>query len=295
MLVTATGEAPVIWTGHRALDFARYPPASKPIRIQAGAFGRGLPMRDLRLSPDHAIFDEGLLIPVRHLINGATVTQETGCERVTYWHVELERHDVILAEGLPAESYLDTGNRSAFERQGVVRLHGEIRGDADARRCAPTVTDMAQVHGIRARLRAVAVRLGHTLSDDPAPQLLSDGEALVAATEGRIRRYQLPEGATRLRLVSRSGIPDEMLDGVPDQRRLGLGIAGIRLDGAAVALDGPCLTDGWHAPEQQGGFRWTDGDAGLLLPAGAMLEIELGGEMLYWVGAGAPALQSRAA
>jgi hypothetical protein len=36
-------------------------------------------------------------------------------EEVTYYHVELATHDVILADGLPCESYLDTGNRAAFE------------------------------------------------------------------------------------------------------------------------------------------------------------------------------------
>jgi hypothetical protein len=38
-----------------------------------------------------------------------------------YVHVELDRHDILLAEGLPAESYLDTGNRAAFGTQGGVR------------------------------------------------------------------------------------------------------------------------------------------------------------------------------
>ena len=84
-----------------------------PIRIQAGAFAPNTPRRDLLLSPDHAVYVDGRLIPVRYLVNGASIAQvET--DSVTYWHVELDRHDVILAEGLAAESYLDTGNRSVF-------------------------------------------------------------------------------------------------------------------------------------------------------------------------------------
>ncbi len=50
------------------------------------------------------------MIPVHCLINGTTIRQ-VAADAVTYYHVELPRHDVILAEGLPAESYLDTGNR----------------------------------------------------------------------------------------------------------------------------------------------------------------------------------------
>jgi hypothetical protein len=47
-----------------------------------------------------------VLIPVQYLINGATIVQ-VPVARVTYHHIELAEHDVLLAEGLPAESFLD--------------------------------------------------------------------------------------------------------------------------------------------------------------------------------------------
>jgi hypothetical protein len=62
-----------------------------------------------------------VLIPIRYLVNGASVVQEL-FGTVTYWHVEVHRHEVLLAEGLPAESYLDTGNRSAFANGGEVAI-----------------------------------------------------------------------------------------------------------------------------------------------------------------------------
>jgi hypothetical protein len=80
---------------------------------EAGALGGKLPSRDLLLSPDHTVSVGGALIPIRHLINGSTIVQEP-IDEVTYYHVELETHDVVVAEGLPCESYLDTGNRAAF-------------------------------------------------------------------------------------------------------------------------------------------------------------------------------------
>jgi hypothetical protein len=116
LVLTASGAAkPIKWIGHRRLDCAWHPEPRDvwPLRIRGGAFGPSLPKRDLQLSPDHAVFVEGILIPVRYLLNGATVTQ-CPCREVQFFHLELPAHTVILAEGLPAESYLDTGNRALF-------------------------------------------------------------------------------------------------------------------------------------------------------------------------------------
>ncbi len=109
------GCAAIEWIGHRHLDCRRHPKPVDvwPVRVRAGAFAAGRPHRDLMLSPDHAVFVDGVLIPVRYLINGRTIVQEP-VDAVTYYHVELSSHSVMLAEGLPCESYLDTGNRGAF-------------------------------------------------------------------------------------------------------------------------------------------------------------------------------------
>jgi hypothetical protein len=67
-----------------------------------------------------------VLIPIRHLINGTTITQ---IERraITYYHIELQQHDVLLADGMPAESYLEAGARSAFSNgDAVIQLHPEF-------------------------------------------------------------------------------------------------------------------------------------------------------------------------
>jgi hypothetical protein len=109
------GTRPVVWLGHRRIVCASHSEAANvcPVRVRAGAFGEGVPSSDVWLSPDHAVYIEGVLIPVRYLANGTSIMQEV-VDAVTYWHVELTHHDVILAEGLLAESYLDTGNRAAF-------------------------------------------------------------------------------------------------------------------------------------------------------------------------------------
>jgi ELWxxDGT repeat protein len=156
MVVTHGGDtAPIIWIGRRevACETHPAPAAVRPVRVIAGAFGLGLPTRDLVLSPDHAVFADGVLIPVRYLINGRTVVQEQAA-RVTYWHVELPRHAVLLAEGLTVESYLDTGQRDAFANGGtMVRLHPDFAARVrEAEACAPIMVTGPVVAALRARL-----------------------------------------------------------------------------------------------------------------------------------------------
>ncbi|GAB0120281.1 Hint domain-containing protein [Acidisoma sp. 7E03] len=163
-LVTVEGAVlPIRWVGQRSLDCTRHPAPAKvwPVRIAPHAFGPGQPARPLLLSPDHAIFAEGVLIPVKHLLNGDSIRQMRR-RHVTYHHVELPRHAVILAEGLPAESYLDTGDRQAFAGgAGPIALHpawgAEARDVAliqEALGAAPVRVTGPEITRLRARLAA---------------------------------------------------------------------------------------------------------------------------------------------
>jgi hypothetical protein len=123
-----SGFSEVIWVGRREVDCARHPHPRKvwPIRIAAGAFGPDRPHTDLFLSPDHAVYLEDVLIPIKHLINGSTIVQ-IPMQHVTYHHLELAQHDVLLAEGLPTESFLDMRNGSNYaNRPGPTRLYPDF-------------------------------------------------------------------------------------------------------------------------------------------------------------------------
>jgi phospholipase/lecithinase/hemolysin len=162
------GTAPVVWLGQRRVACRRHPNPDdvQPVRIAAHAFGLDRPRHDLRVSPDHAVFVEGVLIPVRYLLNAATVQQEDVAS-VTYWHVELPAHGVLLAEGLPAESYLDTGNRGAFAN-GAAALMAQpdfSRAVWERQGCAPLVTEGPVRDLVYRRLLAQAFALGWELRD----------------------------------------------------------------------------------------------------------------------------------
>ncbi len=159
-VLTHSGAAQkIVWVGWRDVDCRHHPSPRTvwPVRIRADAFGPGLPRRDLFLSPDHALFLDGVLIPVCHLVNGGSIAQ-VGRARVSYYHVELARHDVILAEGLPAETYLEIGQRTAFANGGdAVDLHPVFAPDLslhwEAAGYAPLVVAGPVLARVRQRLR----------------------------------------------------------------------------------------------------------------------------------------------
>jgi hypothetical protein len=159
---------PVIWIGHRRVDCQRHPHPHqvRPVRIAAHTFGRGLPRRDLFLSPDHAVFVNGVLIPVKYLINGRSIRQ-VAVRRVTYHHVELPGHAVLLAEGLPAETYLDVGHRDNFQNNdGGIRLFADFSGDGpdiailrEGEACAPFVVHGPELDRVRDAITAAERRI----------------------------------------------------------------------------------------------------------------------------------------
>jgi hypothetical protein len=161
LVATVTGRGapmkPVLWIGRRRVVLAGHPNAEDlaPVRIQAGALGGGAPHRDLLVSPDHCFYLNGALVPARLLVNGSSITTERGVAEVTWYHVELESHDVLLAEGAAAESWLDCENRAWFENAPVAQLATTASLSAtgsgwDANRaCAPLVHGGPELAAIR--------------------------------------------------------------------------------------------------------------------------------------------------
>lgn len=163
VVLTVRGEVlPVIWTGETEVDCGRHdnPGVVWPVRISAHAFGPAIPHRDLYLSPDHAVLAGGVLIPVKYLVNGTSVTQAAQ-DRVRYHHIELERHAVVLAEGLAAESYLDIGDRGTLGLGRVEDAGGmarDVQFLRDALACAPIRVTGAEVDQVRQMLAGWAER-----------------------------------------------------------------------------------------------------------------------------------------
>ena len=233
----------------------------KPVLIAGGALGDGLPFRDLVVSPDHALYLNGCMVPAKVLVNGVSVRQLRR-KSVTYYHVELAEHAVLFDEGAGAESYLDTGNRGVFENGGgVVMLHPDFaQGMREARGCAPFAEYGPAVAAAR---RGILDRAGIETTAEPGVSI----------------RYE--DGAAYIE--SRSAIPGEIFADPRDRRRLGIKIGGLRIGGRRIALEHPALAEGWHELEPDG--RWTDGCA--VIPArlagGERVEISIAATLRYRV------------
>lgn len=158
LVLTADGPpVPVRWVGRQTVVAAFGPDeARRPVLIRAGALAPGLPARDLRLTADHALLLDGLLVQAGALVNGTTIrpmtTEELGA-RYTVFHVETELHEAVLAEGVPAETFIDNVARRRFDNyEEFVALYGDGP--------APTAEmDLPRVKSARQLPRAIRHRL----------------------------------------------------------------------------------------------------------------------------------------
>jgi hypothetical protein len=314
MVITLSGEArslqPVRWIGQRRMNLRQHPQPNlvAPIRVRRHAFGTDMPSRDLLLSPDHCLFVEGKLIPAKLLINDLTIVQERDIAAVHYYHVELDRHAVLFAEGLPAESYLDTGNRAMFANAGLALvLHPEFEVNAHLKcwetdACAPLAVSREVVKPIWDRLAERAESLGYQRADfatttDPELRLVADGRVIWPVSNDANRYvFALPAGVSSVRLTSRASVPSHFEAYVDDWRHLGVAVRRIVVRDSAglteIPPDHPGLTQGWHKVERDAAtmWRWMNGDAVLPIPPTAsptMVEVLVGITMKHVVEEGA--------
>jgi hypothetical protein len=173
LVVTAHGQGPVlqpvVWVGRTRVHLARHPrpELAAPILVRAGALGENAPHRDLRVSPEHAMFVEGRLVPAGLLVNGTSIVREPWWQVVTWYHVELPAHGLLMAEGAPAESYFDAGNRHLFGNGGALAaLFPNFAAGRDERRyedaaCFPLLREEGPaLDAIRAGLATRAAAMG---------------------------------------------------------------------------------------------------------------------------------------
>jgi len=264
LVLTQSGQPrPVVWIGvGRVLATRGHRTAATPVIVRKSALADNVPHRELRVTKGHAFYLDGALIPIEFLVNHRSILWDDRAQEVALYHVELASHDVLLANGAPAESYRDDGNRWLF---------GNANSGWDLppkQPCAAVLTGGPVVDAVwRRLLQRSGWRPGVPLTDDPDLHLLVDSERVDAiAVPGSASVFPLPAGRRAVRIASRAGVPAE-LGTARDPRTLGVALRRIALRQGTrfrvMEAADAALADGFHPFEADCGLRWTDGDAGL--------------------------------
>lgn len=307
------GVATVKWIGYRTLRKARIPAKDAirafPVTFAKDAIAPNVPHRDLTMSPGHHVFFDGQLIPAMLLVNGKTITQDFTRAVFEYFHVELDRFDILLAEGVHAESYVDTGNRSMFQNAQTAAMYPDF-GPAEGRPAAPGIEVLRSgpaVKAIRQCLLRRAEVLTHSLRvTDPQLRIEINGQEVQPETTGQregVMRFVLPPSThvSDVRILSRSAVVrDVTVDARRDLRQIGVGLARITVEDAAGRRDidlNNAQLSGLHGPQDLHGvaMRWSNGAATipaalLNLTGHSVLELHVLRTYSYW-----EAAQARAA
>jgi len=139
------------WVGRRLYRAAA--PQDLPVRIFAGAIDDNVPERDLLVSADHGICIDGALIAAGRLVNNSTIARDVTVQEIGYFHIELEEHEVLVAQNCGAESYRDEGaRRQVFENAASFALRYPVPLPWPPVPCLPTLDQGFVLDAIQQRL-----------------------------------------------------------------------------------------------------------------------------------------------
>ena len=212
------------------------------------------------MTKGHSFYLDGVLVPIEYLVNHRSILWDDGTREVEIYHLELASHDVLLANGAPAESYRDDDNRCLFHKG-----NGSWR-QPPPEPCAPALTGGPVVDSLWRRLLGRTGLRGYLpLTDDADVHLVVNGKRLDAiGRQEDLLALRLSAPPRTVRIRSRTVVLQK-LGLARDDRSLGVAIRRIVLAQAqrqrAIETDATALSDGYHAFEQENGIRWTTGDA----------------------------------
>jgi hypothetical protein len=204
------------------------------------------------------MFLDGALIPARHLVNGVSILPAEAMEEVEYFHLELERHDVIFAEGAASESFVDDDSRGMFNNvYEYFRLYPDAPRCVEPEYCAPRVEDGYELEAVRRRLNGRAARLAPDGTAAPPRPLRGNLERVTRhLIEGWAFEPGDPDARLKLMILANDAVIGEV---VADRHRPDLAAAGVGDGGHAFAFHLPrgFSPDRAHRVEVRRAGDWT--------------------------------------
>jgi hypothetical protein len=251
----------IVWIGVGRVLVARgRRSAATPVIIRKGALAENVPAHDLHVTKSHSLYLDGVLVPAEFLVNHRSIIWDDWAQEVKIYHIELETHDVLFANGAAAESYRDDGNRWLFQNYPSMQ---PLRAHLPY---APVVTGGEILDAIWKRLLdRSGPRPGQPLTDDPDLHLLVDGTRLdFASRHDSVYVFRLFGHPEAVKIVSRAGAPAE-LGWARDPRVLGVAVRRIAVrEGKrfrVINAADSSLRNGFYPVEAGFDSRWTDGSA----------------------------------
>jgi hypothetical protein len=309
VLTASGGINTVKWLGFRKLNRSQLPAEhalrASPIRIFKGAFADNVPHRDLTVSPGHRFNFDGALVPALSLVNGVTIIQDFDIQQFEYYHVELEKFDMLLAEGAAAESYLEVGsNRNSFQNARTVTAHPDFGPAPKNVMLAQYVQKITPeiIEPIRRELfKRAEILTGARRTGDTGLRIEINGQIIHSQTPCRkkgLYRFELPAGLRGdIHILSNAAVVREtsLIDRT-DTRVIGVGLAGVALitndQRYEIDLSDSALCGLNEVQEMDGTpMRWTLGEAIIparLLPksiTSVVFELNVLRTHMYWTSA----------
>lgn len=276
--VSWAGKAHCVVRPEKADDEAGY-----PVRILENAIALGVPFQDMLVTSEHCLFLDGKFIPARMLVNGRSIYYDKSFTSYDYFHIETEDHSVIMANGALTESYLDTGNRRAFEQKSNVFMFGQKAKSWENDAAAALTVCRDLVEPVYRQIEQRAQELQFAVQAPAATTVTASDLHLVSDRGHRIQplrtvdnrvMFMIPSDVSSVRIVSNSSRPADAIGPfVDDRRMLGVLIGDVSFFDSGVTVNIKThLTkenlSGWHSVEHIP-MRWTNGNA--YLPLGARL------------------------
>jgi Hint domain-containing protein len=149
------GTRPIQWIGHYSIKKSDpskpWPKDTRPVRIARSALAPNVPQADLYVTQAHGVFIDDVLVSAGYLVDETTITicEASELDELEFFHIKLENHDVIYAEGAPVESLLDV-DETAVNFADYFRKYGVPTGNEPP--CLPLLSSWRR-SGLKSRFR----------------------------------------------------------------------------------------------------------------------------------------------